>query len=210
MQVHRVMRYWWKNLNITDRGRHEWRAMDFTKDFAGWRRGRSSPIGPWHAVRSSPEYGLLFSTSLHCALGRLRMDGWQQRGHFRASRGSAASRASSVKWTAVPRRAAWLYKPTVEAGCIPRPAKGGPTISRAPTATKSTVDDLVAVIQRPAGCSVTRRWAPKGTLPFSCTVRKTLIWCSRTRRCWSKRRPGRLEGINRPLAAKLCSTINSG
>ena len=55
----------WKNLSITDRGRHEWRAMDFTKDFAP-RGGGTWTVQPQQArgmqVRSSPEYGLLFST----------------------------------------------------------------------------------------------------------------------------------------------------
>ena len=55
----------WKNIKIIDRGRHEWRALDFTKDFAP-RGGGSWTTTPQRTcgtqVQSNPEYGLLFST----------------------------------------------------------------------------------------------------------------------------------------------------
>ena len=55
----------WRNLNIIDRGRHEWRPLDFTKDFAP-RGGGTWTTSPQRTrgtqVRSNSEYGLLFST----------------------------------------------------------------------------------------------------------------------------------------------------
>ena len=54
----------WKNLKIEDRGRHEWRDLDFTKDFEP-RGGGTWTVSPQRArgtqERSNPEYGLLFS-----------------------------------------------------------------------------------------------------------------------------------------------------
>ena len=138
----------WKNLKITDRGRHEWRPLDFTTDFAP-RGGGTWTTSPQRTrgtqVRSNPEYGLLFSTkpwqdfvlSVDCE--------WTagNSGVYFAPKpaGSAASLAFSVKWTVVPgdgRRD--CTKPTGGGGCIPPQAKDGRTTSnQGPTATKSTV-----------------------------------------------------------------------
>ena len=205
----------WKNIKIIDRGRHEWRAWISPKTFrlGAAARGRPPRRTRGTQVQSNPEYGLLFSTkpwqdfvlSVDC-----EWTAGNSGVYFRAKAGGFSGITGiQCEVDGRPgRRAAGLYgRPTAEAGCIPRPAKGGPTTSsRAPTATKSTAWATwwpsTSTASGRCNC-VTRRWAPKGTLPFSCTVRRMSIWCSRTRRCWSKRRPGRLERINRPLAAKL-------
>ena len=203
----------WKNLSITDRGRHEWRAMDFTKDFAP-RGGGTWTVQPQQArgtqVRSSPEYGLLFSTkpwgdfvlSVDC-----EWTAGNSGVYFREGRGFSGITGIQCEVDGVPgdgRRGFTNQRSRLGASHVRR--RVATRLQAGPQPLEiHCVGDLVAVDfngQRALQC-VTRRWAPKGTLPFSCTVRRMSIWCSRTRRCWSKRRPGRLERINRPLAAKL-------